>query len=521
MSTHTHDHRTATRTDLPQRARPDGPGGLDSRRGPSLVAWLCVLLLAGGWGLVAGVWTPRGPLTTSEAIAAIVISLVVGGIAGLILQSRWALLLTPVTFVAVLELIRSGVEGPMVDGVHASMYGAIALITGRGFHALLALVPMMLGAAVGAGIARKRTGEDGTRRWSRALGRVAAAIVALVVLVVTAGLLRPASTAAFTGSDGEVIAGSVAELTSIDVGGHDLGLMIRGASTDNPVLLFLAGGPGGSELGAMRRHLPQLEEHFTVVTWDQRGAGTSYPALDPTDTVSLDGYVSDTIAVTNYLRDRFDAADIYLLGQSWGATLGVLAVQEQPELFRAFIGTGQMVSQLDTDRIFYDDTVAWAARTGNEGLREQLETAGPPPYENMLNYETALSHEQDVYPYDHSGNSEGVGQMSENLLVSEYALIDQIHILGAFMDTFAALYPQLQDIDFRESAVDFEVPMYFVQGAHEADGRSRLFEEWYPMITAPTKDVVVLDTSGHRPLWEQPEEFVDYLVGTVLQQTAR
>lgn len=478
-----------------------------------------VVLLAAAWGLVAGLWMPRGPLTTAEAIRSIVISLVVGCLAGLILRSRWAILLTPVTFVAMLELSRVGVEGPMVDGIHASMYGAIALITGRGFHALLALVPMMLGAAVGAGIARRRAGEERTRRWSRALGRLVTALVAVVVVVVTAGLLRPASTAAFTGPDGEVVPGSVAELTEVEIGGHDLGLMIRGASTDNPVLLFLAGGPGGSELGSMRRHLSQLEEHFTVVTWDQRGAGTSYPALDPTDTVSLDGYVSDTIEVTNYLRDRFDTDQIYLLGQSWGTTLGVLAVQEEPQLYRAFIGTGQMVSQLATDRLFYADTLAWAARTGNDGLREQLETAGPPPYESMLDYETALSYEHDVYPYDHSGNSEGAGGMSENLLVNEYALIDQVHILGSFMDTFAALYPQLQDIDFREDAVDFEVPMYFVQGAHEAGGRAELFEEWYPMITAPTKDLVVLDTSGHRPLWEQPDESVDYLVNTVLHQT--
>lgn len=144
----------------------------------------------------------------------------------------------------------------------------------------------------------------------------------------------------------------MAELTTVRLGGHDLGLMIRGTSTDNPVLLFMAGGPGGSEFGAMRRHLSALEKHFTVVTWDQRGSGTSYAELDLTETVSLDGYVSDTIELTNYLRDRVDKDDIYLLGQSWGTTLGVLAVQERPDLYRAFVGAGQMVSQLATDRIF-------------------------------------------------------------------------------------------------------------------------------------------------------------------------
>ena len=109
--------------------------------------------------------------------------------------------------------------------------------------------------------------------------------------------------------------------------------------------------------------------------------------------------------------------------------------------------------------------------------------------------------------------------MSEILLVEEYSLIDQVHVLNAFMDTFAALYPQLQSIDFRESATEFEVPVFFVQGAHEADGRAIPFEQWYPMVKAPVKDLTVLSTSGHRPLWEQPDEFVQYMVTTVLPRS--
>ncbi len=524
MSTHVDPDRAVTcsvdqETPTAPAARPAPGAPRTDRR----LAILAAVSVATAWGLAAGWWTPRGPLTSSVAIWSIALSVAVGVVAGWAVRSRWAIVLAPVAFAATFELARLRVDGPMVDGLHASFYGAIALVTGRGFHALLTLLPMALGAAVGAGVARSRAGGRGatSHRPARALGRTGTVIATVALVALTAGLARPATTAPITTSDGQPVPGSVAELTTVDVEGHELGLMIRGASTGNPVILFLAGGPGGSELGAMRRHLPELEKHFTVVTWDQRGAGTSYDELDPTDNVSLDGYVSDTIAVTNYLRDRFDTKDIYLLGQSWGTTLGVLAVQEAPQLYRAFIGTGQMVSQSATDQIFYDDTLAWAARTGNNGLAEQLKAAGPPPYAAMFPYETALSHEGDVYPYDHRGNSEGAGQMSENLLVEEYSLIDQIHVLGSFMDTFAALYPQLQDIDFRKTATDFEIPMYFVQGAHEARGRAQLFEQWYPMVNAPMKDVTVLDTSGHRPLWEQPDKFVAYLVGTVLPETTR
>ena len=475
------------------------------------------------WGLIAGWWTPRGPLTTFQVLAAMAIGLAVGWASGLVSRSRWAMLMTPLAFVIVFELIRMGTSGPTVDAPAASTYGIFALVVGRGYHGLVALTPMVLGGALGAGAARRRATIASGQPTKRTAGRYVlsgiAVLTGLALIVVAALVARPAATEPILDTSGSEVPGSVAELTTVDAGGKELGLMIRGTSTDNPVVLFLAGGPGGAERGAMRNHLQALEDTFTVATWDQRGTGASYPALDPTDTLTLEGQVADTIEVTDYLRDRFGQDKIYLLGQSWGSTLGVLAVQEAPDRYAAFIGTGQMVSQLETDRIFYDDSLAWAEDDGNDGLADKLQDIGPPPYSEMLDYETALSYEHEVYPYDHSGNSEGEGGFSENFLVPEYTLTDQIHLLGAFMDTFAALYPQLQEIDFRDTATEFEVPMYFVQGAHEADGRAEPFEDWYSMIEAPKKDVAVLDTSGHRPLFEQPDEFVSYMNNTVLAET--
>src|SRR5690606_35983866 len=105
-------------------------------------------------------------------------------------------------------------------------------------------------------------------------------------------MVRPASTAPIVGGDD-----GVAELVMVEINGHDQGLMIRGRSPDNPIMLYLAGGPGGTDLGAMRRDVG-LEQHFIVATWDQRGTGRSYPALDPTDTITLEQMVADAVAVT-------------------------------------------------------------------------------------------------------------------------------------------------------------------------------------------------------------------------------
>ena len=477
------------------------------------------------WAVPAGWWMPRGPLTTAEVLWSLGLSVVVGLVAGLVARRRIVILAAPVLFAVVFELIRMDIAGPTVDRPQASTYGVFALIVGRGFHALVSLVPLAWAAAVGAAIARRAGSEPEiprtrVRSGFRAVRTGVTMAVGLSLIALAVGVARPASTPTITGPDGEALPGSVAELIAVELNGRDQPLMIRGHDTDNPVLLFLAGGPGGSELGAMRRHLPDLEQHFTVVTWDQRGTGKAYPQLDPTDTITLDGYVNDTIRVTDYLRERFGQDRIYVAGQSWGSTLGVLAVQQAPDRYRALIGVGQMVSQAETDRIFYADTLRWARQTGRAGLVDELTAIGPPPYDQMLDYETALSHEHEVYPYDNTGNHEGESGFSENFIVPEYSLVEQVHLLAGFMDTFAALYPQLQGIDFRRTARQLPVPVYFVQGAHEAGGRQQLFQEWYSTLEAPSKDVVYLDTSGHRPMFEQPDEFLSYMVDVVLADAA-
>lgn len=502
----------------PWKGSSGSPGKIMSGRysGPAIA-----VALAGGWGLLSGWLMPRGPLTTAEALATMAVSLFVGVSAGALMRSRWAMLFSPAVSVAVFEATRMGVDGPTVDSVQTSPYGLLAFIVGRGFHALLGLTPMILGAALGAALMRSGQHSPGRHAalW-RGIRRTAAVAVGLALLALAAVIARPASTAPLVGPDGQPLAGSIAELSSVRAGDKDLGLMLRSASTRNPVLLFLAGGPGGSEFGAMRNHLPALEEIFVVATLDQRGTGTSYPDLDPTSTLSLEGYIEDTLTVTNYLRDRFGQERIYLMGQSGGTIHGVIAVQRAPELYRAFIGVGQMVSPLETDRIFYEDTLDWAKKTNSQELARQLEDIGPPPYGRMLDYETALSHEYAVYPYDHTGNSEGEGGFSENFLVPEYTFTDQVHLLGAFMDTFAVLYPQLQDTDFRKTAVSLDIPVFFVQGAHEARGRVEPFREWVSVLAAPGVEVVEFGKSGHRPLFEEPGKFVAYMRDTVLAGTA-
>ena len=144
------------------------------------------------------------------------------------------------------------------------------------------------------------------------------------------------------------------------------------------------------------------------------------------------------------LRRRFDEPKIFLVGNSWGTTLGVLAVQRHPNLYHASVGTGQMVSQRETDRMFYEDTIAWAERTGNAALARRFREQGPPPYQEPWPY-AALSYEREWNDYPRNAEYDARGEMPFNVFVNEYSLMEQVHAFNAFLDTAAVLYPQLQE----------------------------------------------------------------------------
>ncbi len=258
-----------------------------------------------------------------------------------------------------------------------------------------------------------------------------------------------------------------------------------------------------------------LEQDFVVVAWDQRGTGKSYAALDPVDTLTVDRMVADpsrSPTPAPAVRQGSHPID----GNSWGTLLGVLAVQARPDLYHAWIGTGHMVSPTATDVMFWEDTLAWAERTGDENLAATLRANGPPPYADILHYEVALSHEHDwnVYP-EFNGDLE----MPANLFVPEYDLMDRINGLRAFLDTFSVLYPQIQRIDLRVDAQRLEVPVYVVAGAHEARGRAVLSDEWFAALQAPSKERIVFERSGHRPSFEEPAAFAE-LMRRVRDETA-
>ncbi|KYC45470.1 MAG: short chain dehydrogenase [Candidatus Methanofastidiosum methylothiophilum] len=197
----------------------------------------------------------------------------------------------------------------------------------------------------------------------------------------------PVSTPVIRGQDGKILENSVTMLEKIEIGGMEQWILIRGNDISNPVLLWLHGGPGASQMSVSQYFNGDLEKDFIVVHWDQRGAGKSNPSNFNEKTMTIEQYVSDTHELTIYLKNKFGKEKIYLLGHSWGALLGIETVKNYPEDYYAYIGVSQPVSNdIISQSISYEWLSQQMLAKGNQKELKKLKDLGEIPYIDHDNY---------------------------------------------------------------------------------------------------------------------------------------
>ncbi|GGM23900.1 hypothetical protein GCM10011351_07110 [Paraliobacillus quinghaiensis] len=326
-----------------------------------------------------------------------------------------------------------------------------------------------------------------------------------------------AYTPSVKGDDGKVIENSIASLEQISLNNSKQWISIRSHDEKNPVLLFLAGGPGGTQMAATREQLSELERQFTIVNWDQPGSGKSYHAVDLED-LTPERYIKDAQQLTLYLRDRFKQDKIYVMGESWGSALGIMLVNEYPKLYHAFIGTGQMVDFKETEEIDYELAKQIATDSGDTEKVLELEEQGPPPYygKDVVWKESAyLMYLSDYMAKDPNIINGGYNTIGD-ILGPEYGLYDKLNFLRGVAYTFNHVYQQLYEVDLRKQAVKLDVPVYFLIGRHDINAPISITEEYFGMIEAPEKELIWFEHSGHSPWINETDKFVNTVVDCFL-----
>jgi pimeloyl-ACP methyl ester carboxylesterase len=303
------------------------------------------------------------------------------------------------------------------------------------------------------------------------------------------------------------------EASFVTLGGIEQWITIRGRDRDNPVLLFLHGGPGDVTNPWTFALFAPWEKYFSVVQWDQRGAGRtlrkSGRAVAPT--ITVDRMVQDGIELTEYLRKHLGKEKIIIVGHSFGSILGVRMAKARPDLFYAYVGTGQVADATRSSSVAYNALLKKAKAVGDQRAIEELTHVGPPPYKSSdgsrLQHKCANAFEgADQFLY---------GTLGLTLVAPGNSVQDINDSVEGQVLSGDRLVPQTKSIGPADLGLEFSIPILVFQGEQDFTTPTALAQNYLESIQAPRKAFVPISGGGHFAVFMHSDQFLHELVARV------
>jgi proline iminopeptidase len=308
------------------------------------------------------------------------------------------------------------------------------------------------------------------------------------------------------------------------LGGAKQVVNVRGADRHNPVLIFVHGGPGAVEMPFAWTFQRPWEDFFTVVHYDQRGAGRSYPLNAPetlASTMTLERYRADAIELIELLRERYAKRKVVLMGHSWGSFVGLAVAMKRPDLLYAYVGVGQGIDFREGEKVGMAWTRAKALAAGDEQAVAAIDALAPYPMAGPFTIEKADGWRKYAMAY---------GSLLYNRPPAETLYFQQPRLSPLYTPadrqawakgsafTVTTLWPRLADVSF--ASVDkVSVPLVFMLGRHDYTVPSTVAAEWLAQVEAPSKKLIWFEHSAHMPMFEQPGIFLSAMVRNVVPLT--
>ena len=336
--------------------------------------------------------------------------------------------------------------------------------------------------------------------------------VMLLGLVIVLWLKSPGTTDPIVDANGKDMPNSIASIEKVTLGDVEQTLIIRGADRTKPVMLFLHGGPGSPEFIFLRNTNSAIENDFVMVYWEQRGAGKSYSAEIPVESMNLNQFISDTKELSELLAKRFGKDKIHIMGHSWGSLLGILTAHQYPELFYAYFGIGQVCHQYKGERI----STEWAKeQAAKHKDKDAIEALGALRFPDSLAGSEAW---MDYLPIERkyvmqfgggvTREMKGMWPLVMMLLeAKEYTFGDKMNYLKASMFSTKHLWPEVINTNLFREIDSMQVPVYIFQGILDYQTPYSLAKDFYDQLKAPQKAFYTFENSAHSPLMEESERF--------------
>jgi pimeloyl-ACP methyl ester carboxylesterase len=300
---------------------------------------------------------------------------------------------------------------------------------------------------------------------------------------------------------GSAQATAVEESRFQTIGGSEQWITIRGTDRRNPVLFILHGGPGDAQSQFVSTYAP-LERDFVVVQWDQRGGGKTLERAGSSQSTSLEQLTRDGIELAVYLRRYLDTSNVILVGHSWGSFLGVHIVKRRPDLFRGFVGTGQVVRWNEMVQAQHRYTLDRARADANAATVAELEALGVPASDNFDQY---LIMRRRLNGYLAPADQRWLGQQDALLRAALAPEVLRAYRQG--FQTMTGLSSTVFSMDLPSLGFEFKLPFVVIQGRDDRIAPASMAADYLQQIDAPMKRLALIDGAGHFALMTHLPQF--------------
>jgi pimeloyl-ACP methyl ester carboxylesterase len=295
----------------------------------------------------------------------------------------------------------------------------------------------------------------------------------------------------------------IEEASFIKVGGIEQWVTIRGDDRRHPVLLLLHGGPGDVQSCLVSTYAP-YEKDFVLVQWDQRGAGRTF-ARNGAAGVTRETLVADAIDLAEQLRKRFPRAPLILFGHSWGSIIATDMAQQRPELFAAYVGTGQVTSWDDTVQFQFDFLKRRYKEIGDTAALAGLEAIGKPDPKNVKQY---FGFSRPFRQHMNAPDTAWLAGLRQLYAASGVTDATLEAISDGMAATGSALIQASVEGNLSATATSFKLPYYVIQGRHDLFTPTPLAEAYFNKVSAPKKRLIVIEDAGHFALSTHQAEVI-------------
>jgi len=298
------------------------------------------------------------------------------------------------------------------------------------------------------------------------------------------------------------------------IGGIDQWISVRGKDRDNPVILLVHGGPGSAELAIGWTFQRGWEDYFTVVQWDQRGAGKTWSLNDPETvipTLTVDRMTDDVIEMIEHVRQKLGKEKVILLGHSWGTIIGLKAAMERPDLVAAYVAHGQVINMQRNEEEGFRLTLAAARADGNDEAVRALQALEPYPGDLTV----ARIGDQRTWSIHYGGLAAYRDSASAWFRAMRLSADYDDDVLKGYdagsLASITALMPELRAVGL-DAVTQSPVPVFLLHGRRDLTTPPSAVSGWMEALEAPVKAEYWFDHSAHLAFMEEPGKVLVTLV---------